>query len=129
GIALWNGGGERLDDIQPDLPSLVRAAPPQLVDRAVAHRGHEPGAQRTPARVKGRGVVPELDERLLDDVLRQSRVAQDAERDGIGQNAVAVVEQRERVDVGRRERAAELGVSSAGAKACQHRMFYTNPSS
>src|SRR5213594_622718 len=129
GIALRSGGGERLDDVEPDLPPLLRAAPPQLVDRAVAHRGHEPGAQRTPARVKGRGVVPELDERLLDDVLRQSRVAQDAERDAIGQRAVAVVEQRERVDVGRRERAAELGVSSAGAKACQHRMFYTKPSS
>src|SRR5579884_156144 len=107
---------DRLGDLEPgvgaealglglewDLAFLtfVRVAAPEVVDRTVAHRGDDPGAQRAAMGVEPRGTVPELEEGVLDHVLGPPRVAHDAQGDGEGQRTVPVVEARQRVDVPR----------------------------
>src|SRR2546430_7289270 len=98
-----------------DLPllALVRAAAAQVVDRAVADRRDDPRAQRAAVGVEPRGAVPELEERVLDDVLRPAGVAEDPQRDRVRERAVAVVQQRQRIDLAGRQglRQLEIAVS------------------
>src|SRR2546427_8927034 len=113
-------GVNRLGAFEVHLASLMGAPAPKLVDGAVADRRQDPGAKRAFASVECGGTVPELEKGLLDDVLREPGVAQDADRHRVREGAVTVVDQREGVNVCRRQRAADLGVACSGSPAWQH---------
>jgi hypothetical protein len=106
------GSLRRLQALEADLRALVGAAAAEVIDGAVAHGGEQPGTHGTLRLVEEGRVVPQLEKRLLDDVLGQARIAEDVHRERIGEGAVAVVEQGEGVDVRGRERSAEVAVAS-----------------
>src|SRR2546422_1735243 len=71
-------------------------APAQTIDRAVANDRQQPVAQAAATRVEARGVAPDADKRVLDDILRGTALIEDAEGETEGQAAVPVVQRFDR---------------------------------
>ena len=60
------------------------------------HERQDPGARLPALRQKARGAAPDREEGLLHRVLRKSLVTEDANREPVGDAAVAVVQLRKR---------------------------------
>ena len=82
-----------LDGEQGAILDLAAAQP---IDRPAAGDQHQPGRDRRTARVVAAGLVPDLEERLLEDLLGIRGIAQDAMRQAQQHAREAVVEQGQR---------------------------------
>ena len=65
---------------------------PEPIDRTVPDDRADPGAQRSATLLERRSPPPDRQECLLDHVLGRSSIAQDAQRDGMSETTVSVVQ-------------------------------------
>jgi hypothetical protein len=87
----------------------------QAIDGAAARDRHHPRRDVAALRVELAGAPPDLDERLLDDVLGVVRVAQDAPGDRERAPAVLLEQLAERLDVARGDPGQQAPVALAVA--------------
>ncbi len=83
--------GLGLQALVPSLPRSSRRLGPHDVDGTAVDRGHEEGSERAATGVEPLGVLPQLEEDLLHQLLGQGPVAQDTHREAEGGVAVAAV--------------------------------------
>src|SRR5262249_10195613 len=76
---------------------------PHSVDGPMVRQREQPGRWSPGAGVEAARLPPDGEERLLDDVLGERRVARDAAGQGVGGRAVTVVERAQRVAVASRD--------------------------
>jgi hypothetical protein len=107
--------GGRRGELGPQLELLpfVGATPPQIIDGTIADGCDQPGSQRALLGVEAGGVGPDLQESLLHNVLRSTRVPEHSHRDGIGKTRISVVQLQESVLVAGRQDDRELRVGTA----------------
>src|SRR5256886_5340465 len=110
------GGRLRVRDVWLELAllALAAAAPAQIVNASILHGGQQPGAQRAALRVEACGAIPHVHERVLDRVLRSSRVAQHSHRHAKREGCVTVVKLSEGLMVAGREPRGQLLVTACG---------------
>ena len=99
----------------------VGLAPAQLVEASVAHDAREPGLRLRLRRAVASGVMPDVDERLLQEVLGRCRFPQDTQCNAIQMRRGEPVELRERRLIGERRAGEELGKPGAAIGiGCRH---------
>lgn len=76
--------------------SRAVSTPAHLVERPIAHDGRHPRDGRRELRIEVAGPLPNLEETVLDHVLRRLSAAQDTQRHGIEFRTGGLVKRRER---------------------------------
>src|SRR5680860_107616 len=95
------------------VPAAGRLGGPHPVDRLAVDDREEPADGAAPLRLEPAGGPPDLEERLLGDLLGLGRVSQDPHREAEGPGAGGVVEGRESLGVatGRTDEQGGQGVA------------------